>query len=423
MKLKAGIFQFAPEHLEPEQNLEKVVRALDEAADQGAELVLLPELWSCGLLENRKQAVEQAAASRGIIDKLLAISDKRKIFSAGSLPEMDKNGRVFNTLFVAGPGSFLERYRKIHLFPLLNEGEIFEPGEHARDIWIETSRGKIGLGCIICYDLRFPDLARILALRGVDILICSALWPAARREAFETLLKARAMENQCFLLASNACQEVAGVEFAGSSRMICPDGRILFRMENKSGLNIKELDTRWIHKSRKSFFSAVPPSGWAFHTEEKILDIETLGSITKRRKKAGQRMVFTNGCFDIIHAGHVSYLKRARLLGDFLVVGMNSDSSVRSIKGEGRPVNPQEQRASVLSALAFVDYVVIFDEDTPRKIIQHLVPDVLVKGADWAENEIVGADFVKSHGGSVHRIKFDVHVSTTQLIERLRKKE
>lgn len=135
-----------------------------------------------------------------------------------------------------------------------------------------------------------------------------------------------------------------------------------------------------------------------------------------RKKK---KVVFTNGCFDIIHAGHVRYLKKARSLGDVLVVGLNSDSSVRSIKGETRPIVPQKERAEVLSALECVDYVVVFSDPTPLKLIESIRPDVLAKGADWAAKDIVGGDAVKKEGGRVARITLVKGRSTTNIIRRV----
>ncbi|WP_041435053.1 D-glycero-beta-D-manno-heptose 1-phosphate adenylyltransferase [Thermodesulfatator indicus] len=154
-----------------------------------------------------------------------------------------------------------------------------------------------------------------------------------------------------------------------------------------------------------------------------MLPLEELCQRVRRRKALGQKLVFTNGCFDLLHAGHVSYLARAREAGDFLVIGLNSDASVKRIKGPERPINPQENRAKVLAALSVVDYVVFFDEDTPEKLIKTLRPDILVKGADWPEEKIVGASFVKSYGGKVLRIPFEHEISTTKIIEKIRKNE
>ena len=145
-----------------------------------------------------------------------------------------------------------------------------------------------------------------------------------------------------------------------------------------------------------------------------------LSRILERSRSKGRKIVFTNGCFDILHPGHVSYLKRASDMGDILVVGLNSDSSVRAIKGRERPINKERDRAYVLSALSFVDYVTIFGEDTPERIIKKLKPDVLVKGGDWKAKDIVGGDFVRSRGGRVASIKFLKGYSTSSLIKKLR---
>ena len=132
-------------------------------------------------------------------------------------------------------------------------------------------------------------------------------------------------------------------------------------------------------------------------------------------------VVFTNGVFDILHPGHVRYLQEARALGDKLIVGVNSDRSVRALnKAPGRPINSEEERAEVLRALACVDEVVIFDEDTPHEIIGKIQPDILVKGADWGEQAIVGRDIVEAKGGRVVRIKLAEGYSTTKIIERIR---
>lgn len=137
-------------------------------------------------------------------------------------------------------------------------------------------------------------------------------------------------------------------------------------------------------------------------------------------KSKGKRIVFTNGCFDILHPGHIRYLYGARELGDYLIVAVNSDNSVRTIKGDERPVQPQEVRTEMLAALGCVDGVIVFDEEDPLKIIQYLMPDVLVKGGDWLEDQIIGADVVKGAGGEVKTIPFVTGFSTTDLIDRLR---
>ena len=140
-----------------------------------------------------------------------------------------------------------------------------------------------------------------------------------------------------------------------------------------------------------------------------------------RERANGRRIVFTNGVFDILHPGHVRYLQAARALGDVLIVGLNADESVKRNKGPERPINREEERAEMLSALACVDAVVVFREDIPDRIIQLVQPDVLVKGADWAADQIVGRDTVEARGGRVVRMPIEQGFSTTALLERIRR--
>ncbi len=153
--------------------------------------------------------------------------------------------------------------------------------------------------------------------------------------------------------------------------------------------------------------------------EGKILARSELGARLAALRRHPVGVVFTNGCFDILHAGHVRYLAEARRCGDLLVVGLNSDRSVRRIKDPGRPINPQDQRAEVLAALACVDCIALFDEPDPLELIRVCRPDVLVKGADWPEASIVGADLVTAGGGRVVRIAMLPGVSTSAIIQRV----
>ena len=149
----------------------------------------------------------------------------------------------------------------------------------------------------------------------------------------------------------------------------------------------------------------------------------TLGdavALVQRLRAAGKTIVFTNGVFDLLHPGHVRYLHHARSLGDALIVGINSDRSVRSNKGPERPITPEAERVEILEALRCVDATVVFDEDTPHDAIAALQPDVLVKGADWAEDAIVGRDIVEARGGRVVRATIEPGYSTTAMIERIR---
>lgn len=151
----------------------------------------------------------------------------------------------------------------------------------------------------------------------------------------------------------------------------------------------------------------------------KIITVENLADRLDEVRSSGKKIVFTNGCFDILHVGHVRYLAEAAAEGDLLVVGLNSDKSVRLIKGANRPIVQQDHRAEVLASIACVDYVVLFDEADPLTLIQAFRPDILVKGADWTEDNIVGAEFVKSNGGNIVRISLVADGSTSGIIERI----
>jgi rfaE bifunctional protein nucleotidyltransferase chain/domain len=154
--------------------------------------------------------------------------------------------------------------------------------------------------------------------------------------------------------------------------------------------------------------------------EGKIYKREALKTELSRLRREGRKIVFTNGCFDILHVGHVRYLQAAREIGDVLVLALNSDSSVRSIKGEKRPLIPEQERAVVVAALESVDYVTVFSESTPLALIEYLQPDVLVKGGDWAADQVVGREAVAQWGGQVVIIPSIKGASTTNIVEKIK---
>jgi len=156
------------------------------------------------------------------------------------------------------------------------------------------------------------------------------------------------------------------------------------------------------------------------HRDPKVLPLDEAVDRVIELKRQGQRIVFTNGCFDLLHPGHTRYLAEARALGDVLVVAVNSDRSVRELKGPGRPVVPEDERAEVLAALRAVDYVTIFDDPTPREVIARMLPSVLVKGADWGPNNIVGREEVEAAGGRVVSMPVAPGYSTSAIIERIK---
>ena len=155
-------------------------------------------------------------------------------------------------------------------------------------------------------------------------------------------------------------------------------------------------------------------------TQDKIKDRVEAKELVSKWKDAGDEVVFTNGCFDILHLGHVDYLEKARSLGNRLVLAVNTDASVKKLKGEHRPVNSEYARARILAALNFVDLVVLFGEDTPMELIEEILPDILVKGKDYDASNIVGADVVIEHGGKVETIELVDGYSTTGIIEKLK---
>ncbi|MBU4258105.1 MAG: D-glycero-beta-D-manno-heptose 1-phosphate adenylyltransferase [Proteobacteria bacterium] len=155
------------------------------------------------------------------------------------------------------------------------------------------------------------------------------------------------------------------------------------------------------------------------HTMSKIITLKDLLEKIRLLRKQGKKIVFTNGCFDIMHVGHVRYLSKAKAKGKILVVGLNSDKSVNTIKGGKRPIICEDQRAEVLASLWCVDYIIVFNEPDPLKLIQAIKPDVLVKGADWSEDKIIGADFVKKNGGQVVRVPLVPEISTSSIMHKI----
>ncbi len=152
----------------------------------------------------------------------------------------------------------------------------------------------------------------------------------------------------------------------------------------------------------------------------KLKTWDEISNIIHKQKQDGKKIVFTNGCFDILHAGHIKYLQEAKELGDILIIGLNSDSSIKRLKGKERPINSQADRAVVLGGLSAVDYIVIFKEDTPFNLIKHIKPDILVKGGDWKVEEIVGSDIVLSYNGQVKSLSFIEQTSTSLIIKKIK---
>ncbi len=386
-----------------EENLSRAMKLARDCAP--VDLVIFPELFLSGYGDGLKG---QALKVQNIIDRLGCLCSEMGAGVICGLAE-EEGGRLYNTAFVLEAGGSVARYRKINLFPGLDD-----PFSAGKSPLLLSFRGW-PLGIMLCFDLRFPELARHLASRGASLLVYLARWPRKRAEHLLTLSRARAVENQVYVALVNA----TGPDLAGKSRLISPDGEVLASLDEEEGGLVVRLDWSHLRKARLLFNTGAETMVFK-RVETKLTDLDSLLEELSWRRKKGQKVVFTNGCFDILHAGHVEYLRRARELGDCLVVGLNSDASVRRLKGPRRPVNTVSDRALVLANLYSVDYVVVFDEDTPEGLIRAIRPDVLVKGADWPEEKIVGASFVRSYGGRVVRLPLLEGRSTSEIIRRIR---
>ncbi len=235
MIINAAAIQFNVKQGDVDANLVYIREALTRVAAQGANLAVLPEMWSSGF--SYKNLNELALRTQGIVAELLKLSARLKLVIIGSMPE--PNGeKVFNAVYVIDNGSLAGVYRKMHLFSLLGEERAFSGG----DSWLlaETSLGKVGV--IICYDLRFPELSRRLAVEGAQVICVPAQWPKPRQEHWRTLLRARAMENQLFIVACNACGIIGKLDFFGMSMIIDAKGDVLTEAGEREGEIVASLD-------------------------------------------------------------------------------------------------------------------------------------------------------------------------------------
>ena len=400
-----------------ERNIDEAERLIDEFAPAPDTLLVLPEMWATGFDYDR--TTELGRRTPEILEAMQRIAARHRAVLAGTLTEPSADGGLpTNTLFVVGPQGVLGRLAKQHLFTHWREGDYYRGG--AASSLIRTPNGP--LAGLVCYDLRFPEVARQQIFAGGRLLAVSAQWPASRLDHWQTLVRARAIENQVYVAAANGCGLTGAMAMAGHSMIVAPDGTVVRAAGVEATVIGCPLDDALVDEQRRRFYPAGDRS-WGTADRDKIRTLEELHPVLALIRRAGcqnSRIAFTNGCFDILHAGHVSYLEAARRTADCLVVGLNTDDSVRGLKGPCRPVNSEADRARVLAALGCVDFVVPFAEPTPLRLITALSPDVLVKGADYREEEIVGAAEVKAAGGRVVRIPFEHDRSTTELIDRIR---
>ncbi|MGD9946967.1 MAG: D-glycero-beta-D-manno-heptose 1-phosphate adenylyltransferase [Desulfobulbus sp.] len=419
MRMEDGLFpavaclQFPIVAGDVECNLDQVRSLLKANPPTPGTLVLLPEIWATGFDYPRTQELGQKTPE--ILAVMQELARTGQMFLAGSLTDLDDTGNLpRNTLFLVGPDGVLGSVSKQHLFRFWQEDQYYQGGQATS--LMSTPHGP--LGGVICYDLRFPEVAKRQAFAGSRLLVVSAQWPLSRLDHWQALVKARAIENQCYIAACNGCGLTGTMEMAGHSMIVAPDGRILQQAGTEAALISALLDAAEVDEQRRRFF----PAGdrpWLGTDRNKIVRLDQLLAELNFIRRHGSRVAFTNGCFDILHAGHVSYLEQARRSGDCLVVGLNTDASVQILKGPSRPINSEDDRARVLAALGCVDYVVLFAEETPMELITAIQPDVLVKGADYQEEQIVGAVEVKAAGGIVKRIVFEHDRSTSALIKTI----
>ncbi len=208
-------------------NLKRAVEALHRVAERGAQLAVLPEMWSTGYAYRNLQ--ELAAKTPRVLERIGQECRELNLVSVGSLPELE-NGRIYNTAYVIDRGEIVASYRKLHLFSTLGEDKFLAAGNHS--LVVETSVGRLGIA--ICYDLRFPELFRKLALEGADLICIPAEWPKPRQVHWQTLLRARAIENQVFVIAANCCNIQGKIDFCGLSQIISPLGDILTAADESS---------------------------------------------------------------------------------------------------------------------------------------------------------------------------------------------
>lgn len=242
-----GILQFDVRTGDIAANIDAVRRGIDRLGARGANLVVLPEMWSCGF--DLPNLSHHAAKTPEILQILADLARDHNLVIAGSLPE-SKNSRIYNSMYVTTGTSLLSPpYRKIHLFPPTGEDRYFSAG----DRWVvcPTDMGELGL--MLCYDLRFPELCRVLAVAGARIILVSAQWPSRRIHHWDVLLRARAIENQVFIVASNRCSRKNDLEFPGHSQVISPQGDVLCFLDGNASEGLVAIDLDEISKFRKLF--------------------------------------------------------------------------------------------------------------------------------------------------------------------------
>lgn len=314
-----GFIQFIIEPADPRRNLERLVSGLQSIDAAGPALIVLPEMWSCGFAYDRLD--EMAAETPGLLEELAILAGRHHCLLAGSLPEKVGGEFLYNTLYITGANGVLGSYRKQRIFAYGGEGEAFTAGQAVRPV--VTPWGRIG--CLVCYDLRFPDLARSQCQQGADLLICAAEWPAERIEQWRILLRARAIENQTYVVACNACGLIDAVEMGGHSAIIDPEGNVLAEAAGTALAWVIQPDWRRREDFRARFSSVAVSSSCRsdlkiVHSAVSCLEMLAL------RKKLGQRLI----CCEVtgpFQADLLDALQAARENGDFLLVLLRAETA------------------------------------------------------------------------------------------------
>jgi D-glycero-beta-D-manno-heptose 1-phosphate adenylyltransferase len=366
-----GFLQFPIVLADPGKNLEQVRSGLARLRQTDGALIVLPELWSTGFAYGRFD--ELAAGSGEILQELAGLAGRYNCLLAGSLPELVVNGHesyLYNTLYIVGTDGIFGSYRKQQVFAFGGEGKAFTSGFEPRPV--VTPRGRIG--CLVCYDLRFPELARSQCQQGADLLICSAQWPAVRREHWRTLLRARALENQTFLVACNACGLSDGMELGGYSAIIDPEGKVLF--EAAGCRSSVSLQPSWmVRESYRARFTSFAVAAYAFADEGKIcrsaadcLDLVSL------RRGVGQRIVYCAIGQSAMGQADLDALQDARRQGDFLLVGVlpaEGGSAVAKEEGDrADQVDGKEEILRCIAALGCVDAVCLLEDFSDDDLVR-----------------------------------------------------
>lgn len=349
-----GFVQFEVQLGCPEDNLASLIEALQRLQPPPNTLLLLPELWGTGFAY--RHLAELLPVVGTLLNELQCLARRYRLLLAGSLPEAGvDHGRYFNTLSVVGEEGVIGSYRKTYPFP---GEEIAFDGNLAPPRPVPTPLANFG--CMVCYDLRFPDIARQQMMQGADYLLCSAQWPEARLSHLHALAMARAIENQTYLVACNAVGNNGAISLGGGSLIVAPDGQVVARGGDRPQAEVVEVRRQLLEQARGSFRS-FPVASLPAMVEDKLVDADKCLALLAARRRAGQRLISLRWHGAAIpEVLPVEALQAARRSGDFLVVGV--DAAIA------------DDQRRLLAALACVDLVVAVDgmDGVQQRILQDL---------------------------------------------------